>query len=129
MMPQRHNVLFEAALADPPPWDSNPAQGPEEKAPFFPDRIRSGSLLRGFPLKASLATAVTDGTESRIEPMAPAALLRAVGPRSMFLFPGEKALTLARMADLVRRLPCFRLESGSDLGQIPQRIGSLLDRL
>jgi hypothetical protein len=108
---------------------ANPHGSDEEKAMFFLDRIAPSALIGSFPLKALLVLKVTGESDTRIEPASPAAALQATGPNTMFLLPSDREEAFRKIARLVRSRPCFTLWLGSDLAQIPQRIGELLDRL
>lgn len=110
-------------------WDDNPLHGPDEKAIFFPERILPGSVIRSFPLKALLMLEVASGADTRVEGVSAGAALQVAAPNTLFLFPGDRVTAFRRIADLAKRIPCFRLSTGQDLARIPERIGQLLDRL
>jgi len=99
----------------------------EKKDLFFLDRIDRSALIERFPLRALLALEIVDDRDTRIVPISAAAALQACAPNTMFLLPGDRELAFGKMARLARSQPCYRLNLGRDLSQVPQRIGELLD--
>lgn len=93
-------------------------------------RERHGiQLAESLPLRAVVAPRVGDSVQTRWLPLTQAAALRALAPSTLAQLPGAGSDALAAMAALVRALPCFELELGRDLSQIPAAIVSLLQRV
>ncbi len=107
---------------------ANPEPGPGEKSIVFVEGAHPGATIRGFPLRAVLVPrVVAREPETRILPLATPAALAALAPSTVFLLYPSKPDTLARMAALVRSVPCFSLELGSDIDRIPDAIVGLLE--
>lgn len=74
--------------------------------------------LHGLALRAPLAglvqCVITGGDATRIVPQPAPALLRAIAPPTVFLLRGREASTLAKVASLVRTVPTYRLELGTE---------------
>ncbi|HEX3066379.1 MAG TPA: hypothetical protein VHQ39_12900 [Dongiaceae bacterium] len=108
---------------------ANPLEAEPEKALFFLDRFTPSPLIAAMPLKALLMLNRVPRRDTAIEPVNPAAALAASAPNTLFMLPGDRAGAFAKIARIFRSQPCFRIELGDDLPQIPQRIGELLARL
>ncbi len=76
----------------------------------------------GFPLKAIFMPQVTGRHDTRLIEGSKAAALLALAPTSLFQLVGAKAISFRKMRDLVRQLPVYTLEVGTDLRQIPATI-------
>jgi hypothetical protein len=63
--------------------------------------------------------------DARIEPMEPAATLRAAAPSTLFQLPTDRGVAFPMLADVVRRTPCFALATGPD----PRRAAALVRSL
>ena len=97
-----------------------------EKALMIMDEGYARNLTRGFPLRAILMPRVAGTPDTSVRPMRPSAVLRAMAPSTLFQLPGVGAETFQAIADLTRRLPCFQLDLGTDLSQIPLVISQVL---
>ena len=58
-----------------------------------------------------------------------AVALAALAPSTIFQLPGEPGAELSAMAELVRTVPVFVLQLGTDFAQIPERIDELMRSL
>ena len=108
---------------------ANPQEQEPEKALFFLDRFQPSPLIGCMPLKGIVMLNRCARADTSCSPVSQATALQASAPNTLFLLPGERAQSFARLAALFRRYPCFRLDLGSDLRQIPERIGQLLAKL
>ena len=109
---------------------ANPVRKEDEKAVVYVDEVFPGSVITGFPLGAVLVPrVVAREPDTRIAPTAPAAALVALAPNSIFTLYPPQATALAEMAALVRSVPCFSLELGSDIARIPDAIIELIGAL
>jgi hypothetical protein len=108
---------------------ANPDEAEPEKFLFFLDRFAPSPLIRVMPLKALLMLRQGAGRDTHIAPVSTAAALQASVPNTLFLLPGDRAGTFAKITSIFRQHPCFQIDLGHDLRQIPLRIGELLDRL
>jgi hypothetical protein len=85
------------------------------------DRIRTRSGVSAIVLPQ-----VTGGRTSRLRPASAAETLRALAPSTIIQMPDEARTALDTLADLVRRVPSFRLELGSDLDSVPALLDTIL---
>lgn len=90
----------------------------------FPQR-----LSRGFPLRAILLPVVAGRRETYLRPASAAASLAALAPSTIFLLPLAGRTALGAMAALVRQVPSYVLELGTEIERIPGIILSLLSEL
>jgi hypothetical protein len=91
----------------------------------FPD-----STTAGFPLRAMIVpTLDAKRRRPRIVPTSQATAFAALAPSTIFQLHTAGADELATMSALVARLPCYRLELGSDLTAIPVEVARLLSEL
>lgn len=109
------------------PMIHNPAGLGREKLMMFLERHLPEKLCRGFPLVAILLPQVVGEGRTRLTRVAPGAALRAIAPSTMFQLPGAAAASFGIMADLVRRLPAYRLDLGADVTEIPTVILRFLE--
>lgn len=106
----------------------NPSPRPGEKlllqlADAFP-----GQLGDGFPLRALLIPQVGGRGPARFEPLSPKDALAAAAPSAIAQLPGTAREAFAVLSDLVRRLPCVLLHTGSEPASIPPLIAGWLER-
>jgi hypothetical protein len=76
-------------------------------------------------LRAIVVPAITGDAAATTEPIPPAVALRAAAPSTLFQLPGSGGETLARVAALVRRFPCYRLRLGVR-ADVPRALEALL---
>jgi hypothetical protein len=100
----------------------------DEKSIFFVNDAFPERMCRSFPLRAVVAPRVTPGKPSFHE--APAAeVLKALAPSTLLqLYPARPA-GFAKMADLLRRVPAYSLQTGEVIDAIPGTIELLLQGL
>jgi hypothetical protein len=101
---------LEPALAD--------GVRPDEKAVFYVESAFPGRSIAGFPLRAIVVPRVTDRRTARALPGTRAEALAALAPSTIFQLHPPARDALAWMAGLVRRVPTFVLELGSDVETI-----------
>lgn len=107
---------------------ANPAREADEKAIVYVDRAFPGSPVGGFPVRAVLVPrVVAQEPETRVVPASAAAALAALAPSTIFQLHPPQANALAEMAALVRAVPCYSLELGSDIDRIPHAIVELIE--
>ncbi|RYX82447.1 serine kinase [bacterium] len=91
---------------------------------YFPEKIS-----KGFPLRAIIVPRVTPQIETRVRRIGQAQAMLALAPSTLFQLPGAEAEKFGRMGALVKSLPAYALESGSDWKQIPRVLGELIAEL
>lgn len=90
----------------------------------FPEKISTG-----FPLRAIVLPRVTGQGTTRLSPASQAQAMLALAPSTLFQLPGSETSKFQGLGELVRSLPCYVLESGTDWQQIPQVLGGLVAEL
>jgi len=95
---------------------------PDEKAVFYVERAFPGRSIAGFPLRAIVVPRVTERRTARAVPGTRAEALAALAPSTIFQLHPPARDALAWMAALVRRVPTFVLELGSDVETIPAEL-------
>jgi hypothetical protein len=107
---------------------SNPDRLDREKALLFVHSFAPRKLIRGFPIRALLVPRVTGLPDTRLGPATAAQAFLALAPTTLCHLPGAEGAALAKMSALVRQVPVYALEAGTDLAQIPRTILGLLRR-
>jgi hypothetical protein len=105
----------------------NPSPRPGDKlllqlAGSFP-----GQLGDGFPLRAVVIPQVGGEGSARLDPLSPSAALAAAAPSAIAQLPGTAREAFRVLSDLVRRLPCFLLRTGTEPASIPPLIVAWLE--
>lgn len=107
----------------------NPSRLPEEKAVFMVNRFAPTLMARSFPLRAILVPRITGRRDTEVLQGSPMAALAALAPSTIFQLPGDPAVELRAMAELVQAVPVRVLALGTDFAQIPSAIDRTLDQL
>lgn len=107
-------------------WVINEDKLAEEKALLFLHPERRESLAGGFPIRAIVTPQVTGRRESRLRAVSPMVSLRSLAPTTVLQLPGEGGEAFAKMSRLVKAVPNYLLEAGTDLTRIPEIIWSLI---
>ncbi len=97
-----------------------------EKAIFFLQRHFPERLILRFPLQAILIPRLTGLAGTTLTPASPAEALRALAPSTLFPLTGTGPAAFQRLASLIRPVPCYYLEAGTDVRRIPGIIAALL---
>ncbi|MBE9060367.1 serine kinase [cf. Phormidesmis sp. LEGE 11477] len=108
---------------------SNQAELEEEKAVFFFKDYFPDKIISGFPLRAILVPKITGKKDTHIIKSSTVAGLKALAPSTLFQLSGTGKNAMGTMADLARQLPCYALELGTEIEQIPKAISCLLEDL
>lgn len=102
--------------------------GGSGKAIFYFHETLPIKLIRQFPLRAILMPRVTGARETRISPASAHSALLALAPSTVSQLATADGRVFSRLATLVRSVPCWNLELGTDMTQIPGTIARLLER-
>lgn len=98
----------------------------EEKLMIYLHQHYPHEVTKGFPIRAVVVPHVTGQTETRLRPATSGAALRSLAPSTILQLPGTGQSTLQFMSLLVRRVPCFILDLGTDISRVPDVILDLL---
>ena len=118
-------------LARFPLLHARPANGDRldrEKALLFVNSFAPRKLSRGFPIRGLVVPRVTGRPDTRLGPCKAAEAFLALAPTTLCHLPGAEGAALAKLGALVRQVPAYTLEAGTDLAQIPETILGLLLR-
>jgi hypothetical protein len=111
----------------------NADRDPSEKALFFLQRHCPERLAGGFPLRAVVLPRVVGGqatvVSTVVKPASKMEALRALAPSTILQLPGADHRSMQMMSDLVRKVPCYRLELSPDVSATPGVISELLATL
>ncbi|MEI6331192.1 MAG: hypothetical protein WCP16_18265 [Pseudanabaena sp. ELA645] len=99
-----------------------------EKAILFLNDHYPDQVWRGFPIKAVLVPKVTGARDTTYHPISAALALRALAPSTIYQLRSSKQMALSRMSALVQQVLCYRLDLGTDMGQIPLVIARILEK-
>jgi hypothetical protein len=100
----------------------------EEKSVFYVAERFPERMSRGFPLRAIVAPRVV-GDEPRLAPLPVVQALAALAPSTLLQLVPAGQEALSAMANLLSRVPAFRLEVGGPTELIPPAIDVLLREL
>jgi hypothetical protein len=101
---------------------SNPEAADEEKALYFLHEHVPEKILPAFPIRAIFIPRVAGTRAAGLEMASPAAALQAFAPSTLRLSPHESSATFPKLAQIVKQVPAYFLDLGSDAAQIPQVI-------
>jgi hypothetical protein len=104
-----------------------PADPSQEKTLIVLSQLFQRRLLSHTPIRALMLPRITAASSAHIRPARRAEALFALAPSSILLRPGSGAGTLAKLGRLAEQVPCFWLELGQDLREIPRRIDEVID--
>jgi len=108
------------------PLADSPRSTAADKTVIYLAQSERHKLIAGFPIRMVLMPRIFGGTATRAVPIAPVEALKALAPSTLFQLIGASQKDFRAMADLVRTVPCYRLELGTDLPAIPRAIEQLL---
>lgn len=98
-----------------------------EKAVFFMHLHYPQRIVAGFPIKALLLPRVTGRPGTTITSASPADSLKALALSTLRQLAGAGRSSLRIIGQLVKQVPTYHLELGTDLNQIPQVILDIID--
>lgn len=104
----------------------NTERDPEEKALLDLGPATGVRLAENAALRAIVLPSVRAGAAPALTPIAAGEVLRALAPSSIFQVASAGASTFASLGALVKAVPAFRLDLGSDLSAVAASVASLL---
>jgi hypothetical protein len=108
---------------------TNSNVGANQKADLrLADRLPLQNFV-GFPIRAILLPRVAKTPLSTVRPTTPAQALIALAPTTMLMPHADASRVFRRIVEVVKALPAFRLDLGTDIDLIPPVIESLLQSL
>ena len=107
----------------------NPHRCGDEKALIFLHQVDPARLVREFPLRAIVCPRVTGERDTRLQPARNLDAFLAIAPTTAGHLAGARRQTVEKLLRLTRSVPCFTLQAGTDLAQIPVAIARLIREL
>jgi hypothetical protein len=101
------------------PYLSNPHKLEFEKAIYLFNDDHQKLMIKGFPIKAILIPTISGKVDTMIREEITSPPLLALAPGSLFQLPGVGGEYLKSLADLIKQVPCYSLELGTQIDQIP----------
>jgi hypothetical protein len=89
----------------------------------WPGRLRTNVTIR-----AVAVCRVTGADATQVRPATRARALLAMGPSSLLQIHGRRRDSLDRLARLVESVPCFHLDLGRKLAEVPAAVDDILGR-
>lgn len=108
---------------------SNADRLDREKALYFLHQHFPGKISAGFPIRAILVARVTGRRETGLKKISDAASLLALAPSTIFQLPGAGHESFKSLSNVVKQVPSFVLELGTNFAEIPATISRLLTSL
>ncbi|HYE73889.1 MAG TPA: serine kinase, partial [Blastocatellia bacterium] len=98
----------------------------DEKKILFLHDEHADKIVRRLPVKAILLPKITRRRETLITESNASQALLALAPTVILQLLTNSEISMRKMSELVRQVPCFTLELGSELSEIPKVITNLL---
>lgn len=111
------------------PYIYNKEPSEEDKYVLLLNQHCPEKVSKGFPIKAILIPTVTGKPDTRFRISTPMQALTALAPSTIFQMAGNRTESFDNIARLVKKVPAYVLECGTDIPQIPCVIGNLLKHL
>ncbi len=108
------------------PFVNNRDRIGQEKAMLFLHQHHPKKVVSGFPIRAVLLPQVTGKSDTQLRPTTGSTALRALAPSTILQLSGSGQTAFQMMSNLVKQVPCYVLELGTDVAQIPDVILRLL---
>lgn len=100
----------------------------EAKSVVLLAQVAPDAMAREATIRALVFPRVGEGAEAALAPMSRPEALLALAPSSLLQIPNRQLgrAGFGRLAQLVERLPCYRMSVGEDLASIPRCLAPLL---
>lgn len=107
---------------------SNPHERASEKALLYLDEIAGlPPPPPALPVRALVLVRVAPSVATHVAPVPRIEVLRDLGFSTLLSLPGAEQRDISALAALIRTLPCYRLDAGYDLRQIPPALAALCE--
>lgn len=132
--PQVH-AIYNSAKLHPPQMDRFPSLAPavrnpnrldDEKVLVHVHEFAPQQVAPHLPVRAILLAKVAGRPETSLSPVSRIEVLRDFVTSTLVYQPGAAQAEVGMMTELVRQVPCYRINLGSDLSGIPGVITALL---
>lgn len=100
--------------------------GEEDKAIVFLNQLYPNRLPQVLSLKTVLVPRIIEEKNSSINPISPMNAIKALAPSTIFMLPGAGKHDLELIAKTVAQVPCYSLNIGLNLWDVPEIIHGIL---
>lgn len=97
-----------------------------EKALIFMYEHHPERITTCLPIRLIIIPKITGLTSTKIYPVSPGKALKALAPSTIFQMSGAGLKDFQTIANFVRKVPCYTIEMGTTLSEIPKVIALLL---
>jgi hypothetical protein len=101
----------------------------KKKSLVYMSDVIPGRSVASTTIVAIAVPRIVGAGPSRLVPASKGATLRKLAPSTLLRGLGSRAQGLAHIAELVRRLPCYELELGAVIDDVPRCLDALLARV
>lgn len=105
---------------------SNPESMPKDKGQLFLHFFRPETLIHTFKIRAIFLPKFTGGEHTALRQATKGDALLALAPSTIGLLKADSQM-MSIIASLVQKLPCYWIETGTALDEIPQAISNWLN--
>jgi hypothetical protein len=136
--PYVHSLYSSAKLKGAPdferfsrllPFVANRDRIDEQKALIFLKDAFPERVTTGFPLRAIVVPRISGKPETTVESSSSIAALKALAPSTLLQLPGDGRETMTNLSALVRRVPTYTLNAGTEMRGISRTVEALLKDL
>ena len=100
----------------------------DEKSVLYVNEYNPAKIITKFNIKAILLPTHKGKRETIVCNTSKASAMKALAPSTIWLLRTDKKM-VTQIAELIRKLPCYDLETGTELEQIPLKIETMLEEL
>lgn len=98
----------------------------DEKTIVFIHQYSLEQVAAALPIRTVLLARLAHRPQTTWSPVSPMPVWREMATSSLVYQPGMAQIELDMMADLVRHLPCYQINLGTDLERIPDAVVDIL---
>ena len=98
----------------------------EDKALIYPALGFANQLCRSMEIAAIVVPVICGTSDSRLVPVAKAVAMRALAPSSVYSSPWRETSRFDFYHEMIGKLPCYRLELGSDIERVIEPLEEIL---
>ena len=99
------------------------------KTIFFLNNFMPRKLAKGFPIRTILIPQIAGIPETRFEKASTASAFRAIAISTVFQLSGSECHIFSYLSEVVRKVPCYFMKSGTNVTGIPAAVAQLLSEL
>lgn len=100
-----------------------------EKAMVFLREHFPSALVPDMPVRAIVVPRIVDRPDTAFVPASAALAFKALAPSTLFQLPGNSHDAFQSLVGMVRRIPSYEIELGSDIAAIPATVTRFIGQL